>query len=170
MAVPARDDNPVHAAAAGTLVWRQRLRAHGLRVTGGRLAVLHALSDAPGQHHEAVAARVRQDRGRMSTQAVYDNLRVLTKAGLVRRIETAGIPAARYEARAGDNHHHLVCRRCGQTRDVDCVVGARPCLELSQNHGFAIDEAEVTFWGLCPDCRDNETNAATAAAKGNKPL
>ena len=149
----------MHAAAAGTLLaWRQRLRAHGLRVTAGRLAVLAALAETPGEHRdvEAVALTARRVLGRLSTQAVYDNLRVLTNAGLVRRIETAGSPAARYEARAGDNHHHLVCRRCGQTRDVDCLIGARPCLEPSQNHGFVIDEAEVTFWGVCPDCRNKE--------------
>jgi len=134
---------------------RERLRAAGLRVTEGRLAVLHALDGAPGQHLDAdeIGARARKARGRLSTQAVYDNLRALEGAGLVRRIEPAGGPA-RYEARVGDNHHHLVCRRCGIAVDVDCVVGARPCLEPSNDHGFVIDEAEVTFWGVCPCCRD----------------
>jgi Fur family ferric uptake transcriptional regulator len=149
-----------------------RLRRAGLRVTGGRVAVLAALSRADaGERHldaDAIAARARALRpgGRLSTQAVYDNLRVLTDAGLVRRIETAGSPAARYEARAGDNHHHLVCRRCGLTRDVDCVVGARPCLEPSSDHGFVVDEAEVTFWGLCPGCR--ATNGEIAADAGKE--
>ena len=149
-----------------------QLRRAGLRVTGGRVAVLAALSRAgTGERHlgaDAIAARARGFRpsGRLSTQAVYDNLRVLTDAGLVRRIETAGSPAARYEARVGDNHHHLVCRACGATHDVDCAVGARPCLQPSTDHGFVIDEAEVIFWGLCPQCRTHEAEAA--AAKGSK--
>ena len=135
-------------------------------MTGPRLAVLGALAETPGEHQnaEAVAAGARARLGRrLSRQAVYDNLRALAEAGLVRRIEPAGSPA-RYEARVGDNHHHLVCRRCGATRDVDCVVGARPCLQPSTDHGFAIDEAEVTFWGVCPDCRrEGKTAAATTA-------
>ncbi len=143
----------------GTQDRERRLRAAGLRVTSGRLAVLGALEGASGQHLDAdeIAGRARTALGRLSTQAVYDNLRALSDAGLVRRIEPAGGPA-RYEARVGDNHHHLVCRRCGIAVDVDCVVGARPCLEPSSKHDFVIDEAEVTFWGVCPDCR---TGAAT---------
>jgi len=132
----------------------QRLRAAGLRVTSGRLAVLSALDGAAGLHQNAdeIAGHARRALGRLSTQAVYDNLRALEGAGLARRIEPAGGPA-RYEARVGDNHHHLVCRQCGATHDVDCVLGAAPCLEPSDPHGFVIDEAEVTFWGVCPACR-----------------
>jgi Fur family transcriptional regulator, stress-responsive regulator len=128
------------------------LRTHGLRVTRPRLAVLEVLGQ--GGHPE-VDDIVRQVRGRLdsvSVQAVYDVLGALSRAGLARRIEPAG-SAARYEARAGDNHHHIVCRGCGAIEDVDCVVGERPCLEPSSSHGFDLDEAEVTFWGLCPDCQ-----------------
>lgn len=155
-----------NAVPGGNEKKRERLRAAGLRVTGGRLAVMGALDGAPGKHLDAeeIGARVRRTLGRLSTQAVYDNLRALCEAGLVRRIEPAGGPA-RYEARVGDNHHHLVCRRCGATRDVDCIAGARPCLEPSNDQGFVIDEAEVTFWGVCPGCRDEE---AAAAMKGSR--
>ncbi|RYG84097.1 transcriptional repressor [bacterium] len=131
---------------------RERLRGAGLRATGPRLAVLRAL-ETTGPHADAddVAQAVRRE-GKISVQAVYDGLAVLTLVGLVRRIEPAGHPA-RFELRAGDNHHHVVCRRCGTMRDVDCVVGAAPCLEPSDLAGFAVDEAEITFWGLCPDCQ-----------------
>lgn len=132
---------------------RDRLREAGLRATSPRLAVLDALARVgPHADAEAVASEAR-GQAPISTQAVYDGLAVLTRVGLVRRIEPAGHPA-RYELRTGDNHHHLVCRRCGRTEDVDCVVGAAPCLSASKAHGFAIDEAEVTFWGLCPECRE----------------
>jgi Fur family ferric uptake transcriptional regulator len=129
-----------------------RLRGHGLKATAPRVAVLEAV-EALGGHPDADAiARHARDRlGTLSTQAVYDNLRVLTDAGILRRIEPAGSPA-RYETRVGDNHHHVVCRRCGATKDIDCLVGAAPCLEPSNAGGFSVDEAEVTFWGLCPDC------------------
>jgi Fur family ferric uptake transcriptional regulator len=133
-----------------------RLRRAGLRVTGGRVAVLAALSRADaGERHldaDAIAARARALRpgGRLSTQVVYDNLRVLTNAGLVRRIETAGSPAARYEARAGDNHHDLVCRRCGLTRDVDCVVGARPCLEPLRTTASLLTRRKSPFGACAP--------------------
>jgi Fur family ferric uptake transcriptional regulator len=100
---------------------------------------------------DAIAARVRDQLGAVSTQAVYDGLRTLTTVGLLRRIEPAGSPA-RYETRVGDNHHHVVCRVCGATRDIDCVAGAALCLDPSDTGGFTVDEAEVTFWGLCPDC------------------
>ena len=137
-----------------------RLRAAGLRVTRPRLAVLDVLGDARQRHEHLsaadVAARARAALGALSTQAVYDCLDALTAAGLVRRIEPAGSPA-RYEARVGDNHHHLVCRRCGFTADVDCAVGAAPCLAPSSASGFVVDEAEVIYWGLCPSC------SATAA-------
>nr|WP_137813922.1 Fur family transcriptional regulator [Gandjariella thermophila] len=131
---------------------RDRLRAEGLRVTAPRLAALEWLADHPHSTAEQVAAGVRERLGAVSTQAVYDVLNTCTRASLIRRIEPAGHPA-RYETRTGDNHHHLVCRRCGRTEDVDCAVGAAPCLEPSNVDGFAVDEAEVVFWGLCPDCR-----------------
>lgn len=131
-----------------------RLRTANLRVTAPRLAVLAALP--PGRHLdvETVAATARERLGSLSTQAVYDILRALAAAGLVRRIQPAGGPA-RFETRAGDNHHHLVCRSCGATADVDCAVGAAPCLQPSTTAGFAIDEAEITFWGTCPDCQQH---------------
>ena len=129
------------------------LRQSGLRVTASRLAVLDAVQ-GEGQHRdvEAIAGAARRQIGTLSTQAVYDNLHVLEEAGLVRRIQPSGHPG-RYEARVGDNHHHLVCRRCGAAEDVDCAVGAAPCLEPSATHGFVVEEAEVIFWGLCPQCR-----------------
>jgi Fur family ferric uptake transcriptional regulator len=131
-----------------------KIRASGLRVTGPRLAVLRAVSRAPGHPGaDEIAGLARALAGTLSTQAVYDSLHALTHAGLLRRIEPAGSPA-RYETRVGDNHHHVVCRVCGATRDVDCVTGAAPCLTPAETGGFTIDEAEVTFWGLCPDCQD----------------
>jgi Fe2+ or Zn2+ uptake regulation protein len=129
------------------------LRARGLRVTAPRLAVFRAVADTPGHPGvDAVAARARELIGSLSTQAVYDALRTLTAAGMLRRIEPAGSPA-RFETRVGDNHHHIVCRVCGAARDVDCVVGQAPCLTPSDAGGFLVDEAEVTFWGLCPGCQ-----------------
>ena len=140
----------------------ERLRERGLRVTAPRLAVLEAVADLGGHPDvEEIAARARERLGAISTQAVYDGLRALTDAGLLRRIEPSGSPA-RFETRVGDNHHHLVCRRCGLTRDVDCAVGAAPCIEPTDRQGFAIDEAEVTFWGLCPGCRVNPTQGVPA--------
>ncbi|MCD6638619.1 MAG: transcriptional repressor, partial [Nocardioides sp.] len=127
--------------------------------TRPRLAVLGALATHPHADADAVASAVR-DGGTVSTQAVYDVLRALTEAGLVRRIEPAGSPT-RYELRVGDNHHHLVCRGCGTIVDVDCAVGHRPCLVASETHGFAIDEAEVTYWGLCPRCSTPENTTIT---------
>ena len=129
------------------------LRRAGVRVTAPRLSVLAALAD--GRSHvraEAIVAAVRAHVGDTSPQTVYNVLHTLTDAGLVRRIEPAGSPGL-YELRVADNHHHVVCRRCGAIADIPCVVGAAPCLEPSQTSGFAIDEAEVTFWGLCPRCR-----------------
>lgn len=132
-----------------------RLRAAGLRVTRPRTAVLEVLDDATARHEHLLAAeigeRARARAGGLSTQAVYDCLDALATAALARRVETAG-SAARYETRVGDNHHHLVCRSCGKTVDVDCAVGAAPCLEPSSSHGFTVDEAEVVFWGYCPGC------------------
>lgn len=131
----------------------ERLRAHGLRVTASRIAVLAALAELPG-HPDADAVRraARARLGSISTQAVYDALSALVERGLARRIQPAGGPA-RYETRVGDNHHHIVCRACGAVVDVDCVVGEAPCLHPSSRSGFTVDEAEVVFWGLCPDCR-----------------
>jgi len=132
---------------------QELLRSAKLRVTAPRLAVLEALAGMePHQNAEAVAAVVRARLGTLSTQSVYDNLHALVEAGLARRIEPAG-SAALYELRAGDNHHHLVCRRCGGVQEVDCVVGEAPCLHPESTQGFAIDEAEVTFWGICSRCR-----------------
>ena len=128
------------------------LRAASLRVTGPRLAVLAAVHDHPHADTEALIRVVRERAGAVSHQAVYDVLRALTDAGLVRRIQPAG-SVARYEARVGDNHHHVVCRSCGAIADVDCAVGEAPCLTASDDGGFVVDEAEVVYWGLCPDCR-----------------
>jgi len=139
------------------------LRTRGLQVTGLRLAVLRALADAPHATADAVMAAVRADIGAVSRQGAYDALAALADAGLLRRIEPAGSPA-RYELRVGDNHHHVVCRRCGVVADVDCTLGAAPCLSAADTHGFAIDEAEVVYWGTCPDCRDGVPAAPTSAA------
>lgn len=128
-----------------------RLRGVGLRVTRPRLAVLRVLSDRQHVTADEVSGLVRNELGSVSTQAVYDVLRALTDSGLVRRIEPAGSPA-RFEVLRGDNHHHVVCRSCGAVADVACAVGHRPCLTASQDHGFVIDEAEVTYWGTCPGC------------------
>ncbi len=129
------------------------LRNRGLRVTRPRLAVLEVLGAGGHFEVEQVATRVRERLDSVSTQAIYDVLGALARAGLARRIEPAGSPAL-YENRAGDNHHHVVCRGCGAIGDVDCVVGAAPCLEPVAPDGFIIDEAEVTFWGLCAACQD----------------
>ncbi|MDT8912908.1 Fur family transcriptional regulator [Amycolatopsis sp. PS_44_ISF1] len=127
------------------------LRGAGLRVTRPRQAVFTWLDDHPHATVDAIAGAVRRRLDSVSTQAIYDVLAALTTAGLVRRIELPGQPA-RFERRAGDNHHHVVCRRCGRTEDVDCVHGRAPCLDPSDHHGFTVDEAEVVFWGFCPDC------------------
>ena len=127
------------------------LRAAGLRVTKPRVAVLGAVHEHPHADTGSVTAEVRQRLDGVSHQAVYDVLRALTAAGLVRRIEPSG-SAARYEARVGDNHHHVVCRSCGAIADVDCAVDYMPCLTASDDQGFEIDEAEVVYWGTCPRC------------------
>jgi Fur family ferric uptake transcriptional regulator len=131
--------------------FERMLRGVALRVTRPRLAVLAAVHDHPHADTESVIRLVRDDLGEVSHQAVYDVLRALTDAGLVRRIQPTG-SVARYEARVRDNHHHVVCRSCGAIADVDCAVGPAPCLTASDDHGFTIDEAEVVFWGLCPGC------------------
>ncbi len=127
------------------------LRGVALRVTRPRVAVLAAVHDNPHADTDSIIGVVRKSLGGVSHQAVYDVLRALTIAGLVRRIEPPG-SVARYEARVGDNHHHVVCRSCGAIADVDCAVGSAPCLTASVDHGFVIDEAEVVYRGLCPDC------------------
>ena len=129
------------------------LRRHGLQVTAQRLAVLRALSDRPHSTADDIYHIVRGEIGAISRQAVYDAFAVLTDKGLLRRIQPAGSPA-RYENRVGDNHHHLICRACGRMVDVDCAVGDTPCLTAADDSGYQIDEAEVTYWGRCPECLD----------------
>jgi Fur family transcriptional regulator, stress-responsive regulator len=129
----------------------QLLRGAALRVTRPRVAVLTAVYDHPHADTDSIIGVVRTDLGDVSHQAVYDVLRALTTAGLVRRIQPSG-SVARYESRVGDNHHHIVCRTCGVVADVDCAVGTTPCLTASEDHGFEIDEAEVVYWGQCSEC------------------
>ena len=139
------------------------LRDSGLRVTKQRLAVIAALAETPHSGADAVLQQVRSEVGQVSTQAVYDVLNALTRRGIVRRIQPAG-SSARYELRVGDNHHHVVCRSCGSVADIDCATGEAPCLEPegleATSPGFVVDEAEVTYWGLCAPC------AASARADG----
>jgi Fur family ferric uptake transcriptional regulator len=134
------------------------LHGHGLQVTAQRLAVLRAVSERP--HHTAaeIEAVVRAEIGAVSLQAVYDALGMLTEKGIIGRIQPAGSPA-RYEGRVGDNHHHLICRTCGRMVDVDCAVGDTPCLTAADDSGYEIDEAEIIYWGRCPEC-------VAAAAEG----
>jgi Fur family transcriptional regulator, stress-responsive regulator len=127
------------------------LREHGLQVTAQRLAVLRAVSRRPHCKTDDVAEDVRADIGAISRQAVYDALGMLVDKGLIRRIQPARSPAL-YEDRVGDNHHHLICRTCGKTVDVDCAVGNTPCLTAAADSGYQIDEAEVIYWGTCPEC------------------
>ena len=127
------------------------LRQRGIQVTAQRLAVLRAVSSEPHITADAVAEAVRSEIGAISLQSVYDALGVLVTEGLLRRIQPAGSPA-RFEDRVGDNHHHLICRVCGRVVDVDCAVGKAPCLNASADSGYEIDEAEVAYWGRCPDC------------------
>lgn len=138
----------------------QQVRAAGLRVTAPRHTVLEWLAEHPHSTADQIGAGARRKLGSISTQAVYDVLAAFADAGLVRRIRLAGHPA-RFERRTRDNHHHLVCRRCGGTEDVDCAVGTQPCLTPDDGHGFSVDEAEVVFWGLCPGCQ---------SAAGSAPL
>jgi len=136
---------------ATPLDFQRMLRGAALRVTRPRVAVLNAVHAHPHADTDSIIEAVRRDLPTVSHQAVYDVLRVLTVAGLVRRIEPPG-SVARYESRVGDNHHHVVCRSCGRIVDVDCAVGEAPCLTASDDHGFSIDEAEVVYRGVCPDC------------------
>jgi Fe2+ or Zn2+ uptake regulation protein len=135
------------------------LRGVALRVTRPRVAVLSAVYDHPHADTDSIIGVVREDLGEVSHQAVYDVLRALTAASLVRRIQPAG-SVARYESRVGDNHHHVICRSCGAIADVDCAIGAAPCLTASDDLDYEIDEAEVIYWGRCPECV-----AATSAAE-----
>jgi Fur family ferric uptake transcriptional regulator len=131
--------------------YERLLRGASLRVTRPRVAVLAAVYGHPHADTGTILDVVRERLGEVSQQAVYDVLRALTEAGLVRRIHPPG-SVARYESRVGDNHHHLMCRSCGAIVDVDCAVGAAPCLAATEQHGYTIDEAEVIYWGVCPDC------------------
>lgn len=135
------------------------LRGHGLRVTRPRVAVLTVLADAPHSGAEAVIRAVRTTT-EVSTQAVYDVLNLLADRGVLRRIQPTG-SVARYELRTADNHHHVVCRTCGAVADVDCATGQSPCLDASDDSGFVIDEAEVTWWGVCPACRAAQPTVST---------
>ena len=128
------------------------LRRHGIQVTAQRLAVLRAVAAQPHATADILAEAVRAGIGAISLQSVYDALAVLSAEGLIRRIQPAGSPA-RFEDRVGDNHHHLMCRVCGRMVDVACAVGAAPCLAVADDKGYEIDEAEVVYWGRCPDCR-----------------
>ncbi len=130
----------------------QLLRERGVQVTAQRLAILRAVSERPHATADDLIVDVRSRIGTVSRQAVYDSLAVLVDKGLLRRIEPAGSPA-RFEDRTGDNHHHLICRSCRAMFDIDCAVGYTPCLTADDDHGFEIDEAEVVYWGRCPDCR-----------------
>ena len=136
------------------------LRERGLRVTAQRLAVLRAVSGTPHATAGTLVQTVRDELGAVSIQAVYDVLEALTENGLLRRIQPAGSPA-RYEDRVGDNHHHLICRVCDRMLDVDCAVGERPCLTAAEHHGYEIDEAEVIYWGRCPECAAADGKGAT---------
>jgi Fe2+ or Zn2+ uptake regulation protein len=152
---------PLHISAP---LPEQLLRDAGLRVTKPRLAVLEALRGHPHAGADTVLGVVRRELATVSTQAVYDVLNVLAERGVARRIQPTG-SVARYELRAGDNHHHVVCRSCGTVGDVDCAIGEAPCLDPSTTHGFLIDEAEVTYWGTCPTCQ-----SATTAPVATNPV
>ncbi|MEV7009596.1 Fur family transcriptional regulator [Streptosporangium sp. NPDC051022] len=132
-----------------------RLRRAGLRVTAARLAIMQTVREGDHLDVDAVHRGVLKRVGHVSLQAVYDSLNALHRGGLLRRIEPAGSPA-RYETRVGDNHHHLVCRRCGRVTDVDCAVGHAPCLDPVSDAGYLVDEADVIYWGVCPDCRSED--------------
>ena len=136
------------------------LRQRGIQVTAQRLAVLRAVADQPHITADGVAAVVRTEIGAISLQSVYDTLGLMVSEGVIRRIQPAGSPA-RFEDRVGDNHHHLICRICGRVVDVDCAVGSAPCLTAADGQGFEIDEAEVAYWGRCPDCLAHARNSPT---------
>ena len=131
------------------------LRAHGIQVTAQRLAVLRAVTGQPHITADGVAEAVKTEIGAISRQSVYDALGILADNGLIRRIQPSGSPA-RFEDRVGDNHHHVICRVCGRMADVDCAVGSAPCLTAANDNGFEIDEAEVIYWGRCPECASQD--------------
>ena len=133
----------------------EQLREHKIPVTSQRIAVMRVVAEHPHSTADDVFEKVVAELGSISRQAVYNVLNFLAERGLFRKIQPAG-SSARYETRVGDNHHHLVCRKCGLTVDVDCAVGHTPCLTASNDAGFIIDEAEVTYWGLCPDCQPSD--------------
>jgi Fur family ferric uptake transcriptional regulator len=134
------------------------LRSHGLSVTAQRLTVLQTITDYPHITADQAAEVARKKIGAISRQSVYDTLNTLVEKGLARRIQPMDSPAL-FEDRVGDNHHHLVCRSCGVVEDVDCAMGLRPCLQASDDNNFIIDEAEVTYWGLCPKCQPKSTKS-----------
>lgn len=138
------------------------LRQHGISVTAQRLAVLRAVSERPHSTADDIDKVVRAEIGAISRQAVYDALGAFTDRGLLRRMQPAGSPA-RYENRVGDNHHHLVCRTCNEMIDIDCAVGYTPCLTAADSFGYQIDEAEVVYWGRCPDCAADPPANPTSA-------
>jgi Fur family ferric uptake transcriptional regulator len=144
------------------------LRQHGIQVTAQRLAVMRAVSGQPHITADAVAEAVRGEIGAISIQSVYDALGVLVAEGLIRRIQPAGSPA-RFEDRVGDNHHHLICRICGRVVDVDCAIGDAPCLTASDDSGYEIDEAEVAYWGRCPDCVTQSPTPLRANPQPRRP-
>jgi len=144
-------------ATSPTPTTAEELRGAGLRVTAARVALLDTVRDGDHLGIEAIASGVRDRVGHISLQAVYEALHALTAAGLLRRIQPAG-GQPRFERRVGDNHHHLVCRSCGVVADVDCAVGEAPCLTASDDHGFAVDEAEVIYWSLCPECSSTRSS------------
>ena len=154
-----------HAATAA-MAPSEQLRSAGLRVTSPRVAVLSELAEHPHTDADHLTKVVRERLGKVSTQAIYDVLRALTEADLVRRIEPAG-SSALLELRRGDNHHHVVCRTCGTVEDVECAVGEVPCLTAKQTHGFIIDEAEVVYWGQCPQCRDSAAPSPDGRSETN---
>ena len=139
------------------------LRSHGIQVTAQRVAVLQAVSAHPHATADTLVGAVRSAIGTISRQSVYDTLGVLVEAGILRRIQPIGSPAL-FEDRVGDNHHHLVCRTCARVVDVDCAVGLAPCLQAADDHGFVIDEAEVAYWGLCPQCQQAGPSAGAFVA------
>jgi Fe2+ or Zn2+ uptake regulation protein len=143
------------------------LRQQGFNVTAQRLAILRAVDERPHGTADELLEGVRSEIGSISRQSVYDTLNTLSEFGLLNRIQPMGSPA-RYETRTGDNHHHLICRGCNRVEDVDCAVGARPCLSASENHGFIIDEAEVIYWGYCPTCTSSQSLSPSMSPPPNE--
>lgn len=147
----AREQEPLAQEPIEQQSFEHQLRSCGLQVTAQRLAIMEAVTAAPHATAEELTESVRAKIGSISRQAVYDTLGAFADKRLIRRIQPTGSPA-RFEDRVGDNHHHLVCRECGLIFDIDCAVGSTPCLDAEDDHGFEIDEAEVVYWGRCPDC------------------